>query len=305
MRPITRRALQVLNSDEVRTLTLLDLRIAGSSAASTVRLTDAGEQITWNSNVYYPINLSRSALDERILSDSGGVPSLQISLSNISTELATLIQQNNFEDADVTVRVADRRLISNVRDAWIIATGKLRQPVLTRSILSFRIVSVLGDLERISIPRRLWQPHCNYTYGDNSCGVDLLASPNSITDTMLTGTNKNYVVVSSAVLTAAGNPAAPNEYWAEGAVIVVSGNAATQAMPFYRYELIDSERRFYVRRSFLVSPEVGETVMIRRGCTKTKGACFDRQGHYLNYGGFEEIPYGNFKPTIIGDVPKV
>lgn len=305
MRPITRRALQVINSERFDSITLLDIRVAGASAASTVRLTNAGEEITWNGNTYYPMMLSRSRLDDRLLVDGGGVPSLEISVSNVSTALATIIQENELEDADVTVRALDRRLTGNARDAWIVSVGKLKSPTITRSLFSFKVIPLPGDLERTMIPRRLWQPHCSYPFGSYACGVDLLSSPNSITDTMQTGTCANFVVVTSAVLTAASNPADPNDYWMNGQIVVVSGNAATQSVPFQRYELVGSQRRFYCRRPFLVAPEAGETVLIQRGCPKTKGACFDRQGNYLNYGGFEEVPYGNVQPTIIGDVPSV
>ena len=107
-----------------------------------------------------------------------------------------------------------------------------------------------------------------------------------------------------AVLTAAGNPSDPNDYWQEGQMTIISGDAATQSVPISRYQQVGTERRFYARRPFLVTPTSG-LVLIQRGCPKTKSACYDRQGHYLNYHGFEEVPYGQLKPTIIGDIPSV
>jgi len=305
MRDITRRHLRILNNENWMPIILMDIRLAGTSVESTIRLTNAGELVTWDGNDYSVVNMARGLLEEIVVTDTGNQPSLTIQISNIDLQMATLLSSVCLDDAEVTVRVCDRRLLTRARDRLELTTGRLRQPQLTGDSLLFQVINIIGQCDDTTIPNRLWKPECSLTYGSPACGVVLNDEPNTIITSVLSGTSIQYVVVGASVLSTAGSPADPNDFWNNGYLVFQDGICAASARSFQRYQLVGSEHRFYVKVPWLKTPSIGNTVLIRRGCGKIKADCLERQGNYLNYGGFVEVPYGAINPAIIGGLDDV
>src|SRR5205823_3143659 len=137
------------------------------------------------------------------------------------------------EGAQATLRTCDRRLLARPRDAMIVTVGEIRNPQLSESVLTFQIINVVGMLESVQIPRRLFQSHCNVPFGSQACGVDLSASPNTISTTVQAGSDEESIVVSSSVLTNAGS-LDPGDFWANGYIVAAGGPAVLQARPIHR-----------------------------------------------------------------------
>lgn len=305
MRDITRRHLRILNNEEWAPIILMDIRLAGTSAGSTIRLTNAGEVISWDGNDYSAINMARGLLEEIVATDAGNQPSLTIQISNVDLQMARLLNSVVLDDAEVVVRVCDRRLLVRARDRLELTTGRLRNAQLNGDTLIFQVVNIIGQCDDTTIPRRLWKVECNYTYGSKACGVDINVEPNTIAATALTGTSDQYVVVNSSIITTAGNPTDPNLFWNAGYVVFKDGICAAAARGFQRYQVVGTQHRFYVDAPWLQIPSIGDGLLIRRGCPKGKVDCQDRQGNLLQYGGFAEVPYGQINPTIIGGIDNI
>lgn len=219
-------------------------------------------------------------------------------IQNVNAQMAQLVNETPLLRATCRLTQYHRGLMTRVRDGLPLTLGELRNPVIAERSLTFEIVNIVGMMEGAVVPRRLYQAGCNYTYGSASCGVDLLASPNTIQTAVQAGTTRNAVVVNTAPFTTAGSPSDPTGYWENGYLVLANGPAALQARPIQRYAIgPDGLRRFFVQYPFYVSPEAGDTVVIRRGCPKNKTGCAERQadGTAKNYGGFEEVPYAGIK----------
>lgn len=308
MRSCSRALFRVLNSEKLQPVQLIDLRLLGTSFASTLRFTDAGEALSFRGNVYQPISFSRGEVNEILSSEQADNPSTTVAFSNVDAQMAQLLSSVELEGAIATLWMTDRRLLGE-DDALIVAMGEVREPQLTESTLLLNITTVMGMLERITVPRRLWQPSCNYTFGSRACGVNLTASPFSITGTVQSGSSSKAIVINPEVLAEAGNPDDPTEFWAAGYLLLRNGRCATQARAFARFEIDEDGRHIvYLRVPFLLAPQAGDTFILRRGCRKTMPDCKARQGDYLNYGGYSQVPYGRIDPDVIyykqhGDVP--
>lgn len=299
MRAVSRPLFRILNNEKLQPVQLLELRLLGTSFSSALRFTDAGEAVTFDGEVYQPVSFSRGEVTEILSSEPGDNPLTTVSFANIDSRMADLLNGVELEGANATLRLSDRRLIGR-GDSVILAMGEVREPQLTESTLILNIAGVMSMLERITVPRRLWQSNCNYTFGSRACGVNLAASPFSIEGTIQSGTTTRALVVPETVLAEAGFPDDPTEFWAAGYVVMRDGTAATQARPFMRFEIDEDLRHIiYVRTPFLRTPQPGDTFIVRRGCRKTLPDCKQRQGDYLNYGGFAYVPYGRFDPDII------
>lgn len=292
-------------SESFDPVSLLSIRIAGSTAASTFRLTNMGEEVEFGGNDYTPMSFARSEIRDILSSGSEDAESIQITFANVDGQLGEFVATREFDGAECTLYEHDRRLLlkdmedssTRTRDAILLTQGQARNITVSERTVTFDIVGVLGQLRPLIVPRRLYQKNCNFTFGSESCGADITVSPNQISATVLSGTTKDYVRVGSAVTTAAGNPANPTEYWGNGHIRVVDGDAATQMRPINRVQTGGGQIRFYVSTPFLVKPAPGDTILIRRGCPKTKAGCTERQGNTDPYGGFEEVPLGELRPT--------
>ena len=294
-RPITRRALRVLNSETFSPIELLELRIAGSTDASKVRLTNAGEEVVWGGDTYFPINMGRTQVKEVLSSESGDHPSVTMTFTNIDSQMATLLGQVELEGARCKLWLHDRRLLADdptrTRDAILLIDGEVRNPVLTETTLVFQVVNVLSLMERIQIPNRMYQERCNATFGSPSCGVDLTQSPFTIHTTVISGSTSRKIRVGSSVFTEAGDPADPNDFWFNGYIVFKDGVNATQSRPIQNIVVGGGQRLFFVRYAFLSAPSAGDGIVIVRGCAHTKVHCIDRQGDANNFQGFAEVPF--------------
>lgn len=302
MRDITRRHLRVLNSEGWLPIILADIRLAGTSVDSTIYLTNAGEVITWNGHDYMAVNMARGLLEDIVSTDASSAPSLTIQISNVDKQMAALLNGAILDDAEVVVNICDRRLLANPRDAIRLTKGRLRNPQLSAASFVFQVANIIGQLDEVLLPKRLWKADCSYIFGSPACGVDIKTSPNTISTTVLAGSTSQYVVVDSSVIDEAGIPAIPNDYWTDGYLVFVDGPNAAAAQQFGQFQFVGTEYRFYVKSQWKNTPAIGNTVLIRRGCPKTKAACIERQGNINSFGGFEEVPYGNIIPAIIGGI---
>jgi len=222
--------------------------------------------------------------------------------------MALMVNGALTELAQATLWFTDRRLLptltSRPRNCVKLTMGEVRDLSIGEKSLSFRIVNILGQKQRVTVPLRIWQPGCNYVFGSTACGFDRNGNdasgfPVKLPTTVLLGSTSSYIVVGSAVLTAVGSPTDPSLFFSGADIKVTGGVAGLQSQAVQRVDTSTGQVRFYLRNSFLSSPAVGDPIVIRRWCQRTIPECVRYQGDALQYGGFPGVPPVLFKPSII------
>ena len=166
MRPCSRQAFKVFNSDELEPVQLLDIVLVGQNPTNAIRITDAGETVTYNGNTYTPLPMSRGQVKEAVASSAGEFPAVQLTITNVGKHMASLLGQSEVEGAIATLRVTDRRLFgASMRplDAVELTTGEISDLQLSDTVLTFQILHPMGQQERSIVPRRIYQtrPRCS------------------------------------------------------------------------------------------------------------------------------------------------
>lgn len=297
MRAISRKLFRVLLSNRFSPIDMMEIRLPGSTVGSTIRLTNAGESITWNSSTFKPVQFGRGSLDEILATEAGTVPSASVIINNVDTQMAGLLNSAELEQSEVVMYLADRRLLAEPRDAITMFVGSLRNPVLNERTFTFDVVNIMGMMEGIEIPRRFYQTKCNYRFGAPWCGVDLSASPNSIHSTTQAGTNEYVIALPGSVASTIGGDA--NNNWLEGYILMKDGPAALQWREIYQIDVAGDPDLWFVRSPYLIHPGTGSGCIVRRGCPRTPDACAVRQPSATsdNFGGFPNVPYGHVPPV--------
>jgi hypothetical protein len=292
--------LTVLNSDSWDPIELMDIRLVGQDSSAGFHFTGAGEPITFNGNTYIPINMTRGQVEERLASSSGELPGLTLTITNVDAQMARLLATADLEGSEVTLWLHDRQLAKSgrTRDAIQVVIGEARDAVLADEVLTFTVTNILGQMERLTIPRRVYQANCNYVFGEAACGAFINTEPVRIVSTAQAGSTVKYFVVDPAVLVTAGSPADPTDFWANGYIGATDGPAGLQMRQIQRVETFGGATRFYLRGPLYVPPNAGDPITIRQMCRKIKSDCVAFQGNALQFGGFEEVPPVRFKPQV-------
>jgi phage-related protein len=300
MRPVTRKMFRILNNEKFMPVMFLEIKPLGTSDDNIQRFTDYGTDCAWAGQEYRAVVMKRGTLREIVSSESGEYADTEISVANIDGALAEVLNRIELAGAKATLYMADRRLLARKRDAMLLTTGEIREPVINSRVLTFQIVSILGMTDRIQVPRRLWQQECNYTFGSRACGINIDKAPWSLTGEVQAGSTEEFIVVANSVIADAGSPPKPSEFWENGYILLTDGDCAPEARPISYVDTSQGGYRFYLSRSFYAAPTAGDSFILRRGCGKTKADCKERN-NLLNYGGFEEVPYERRKPSIRED----
>ncbi len=112
---------------------------------------------------------------------------------------------------------------------------------------------------------------------------------------MQAGTTPNYFVLPAGVLTTAGSPANPSDFFDGASIFITDGPAGLQQRPFQRYELVGAQNRFWLRAPLMTQPNVSDPVVVRRRCRLTPADCKLYLGNALQFGGFRDVPPISFK----------
>ena len=222
--------------------------------------------------------------------------------------MAAILSNAEFEGATATLWLADKRLLSNPRDAVRITTGEIRNIVVSEATCQFDIITIIGIQEKITIPRRVYQASCNYVFGDSPhCGVDLNYGvdsngyPIQYQTTVQAGSTDEYLVLPSSIMTGAlADTNGINDFFETGYIVMTSGVVGLQDRPINTIQYYDSEYRFYLGFPLTGVPAVGDGVLVRRNCRLTKADCaLYHNGDASQFGGFAEVPPVRFKPTKV------
>ena len=144
--------------------------------------------------------------------------------------------------------------------------GYIDNPAYEDGVFSCTIKSYFPSIQA---PSRAYQLSCNSSFGDCICGM-------SKARTVLTVTKVN----SDGSLSVGENFA--NNYWKDG-LVSISGES--------RLIVSSSDNKIKVNYGFMQGNLVGKTVILERGCDKTRETCKNRYNNLKRFSGFPAIPF--------------
>lgn len=236
------------------------------------RYTSAEDQITFQSNLYYPRQISRGGTAqsneqtkqqmEITLPTSDEVASRFIGIVPGQLMTLSIVRAHRNDPDQEGLVIWDGRI-----------TGASYKDSGVRCVLQGLTTEV--SLSR-PIPRFKYQGMCNHVLGDAMCQVDLASATHRHTAVV--------TAVSGAMVTVAGL-SAKGSGWAVGGyveylandwrlVLAQTGDVCTLLLPF-------------------ADNVVGQTVTVVTGCDHSLDTCNTKFANTINYGGFPYVPQRN------------
>jgi hypothetical protein len=301
LRPVSRQLYQRLNSPDFQPIDLVDIQLVGQDPAYAFHFTNAGQSLVWRGASYQPITLKVDHVEERAASTAGEASYIGLTIGNIDRQVAKLLAAADFDGAKIIAWRTDRRVL-NDRGPMRLTMGEAREVTLSDTSLTCQVVTVLGQLERITIPGRLYQSHCNNVFGDQMCGVNTISgvdsngAPIRYTTSVGAGSSLNAVLVAPSILTDAGNPADPSDFFDGAIVRLTDGVAGLQYSAVQRVDTFNGQARFWLRQPLRTLPTPGDPLIIQRSCKKTTDDCMLYRGDLTRFTGFRDVPPILFVP---------
>jgi len=156
-----------LANHKVRMCELVDVLL---SSGITHRITNHSKDIVWNAaGDTYSALLPDEYRGPITFNTGGGFDEFEISLGNVSGDIADNIKKHILEAAKITVRLI-RWDATYAADEQITLFVGVPDVSWNAKSLSLRIVSEM-DCLNITVPRHCYQPGCNYYLFDTGCGL--------------------------------------------------------------------------------------------------------------------------------------
>lgn len=196
-------------------------------------------------------------------------------------------------EADVTVDAA-----GNLRCLFV---GEVTQATPDGPFIDATAASLSSLFDR-QIPRRLYQPGCNWVLFEPKCGmvragwqwVGTVAGFNPATmELSLTGVASTAIPVNGAVLAA--------HFFAGGYLYAGAGNAVQYRMISDSTAVAAGALSLVLATPFTSVPANGTLVYFYPGCDGASTTCAGRFNNYANFGGTPFIPAAN--PTMAQTMP--
>ena len=276
MREITPALFAKLNSDAFDRADFMTITLRGQSAGYSLSFTNCGEEVVFQPagwpfvSTFVPFPFTPGELREEISTSADTAADMTIVASNVSAQLAGVLNGAITETSKVQLWMTDRSLLPSLavrpRNACRLTFGEIRDLSLSDTTVSFRIASIASQMKRVTIPRRSFQATCNYQFGGTACGVDRINGVDSngipfrVSTAVQVGSTASYIVLPSSVLLAFGSPVNPNFFFSGADILMTSGSAGLQANPIQRVQTVGLQTRFYVRNPFLTTPNVNDLV---------------------------------------------
>ncbi len=226
---------------------------------------------------YSGIQLKRSPIE---VSLDGAITEVTATIDDIELELVDKLAPDKFQGRTVTIKKIIYECRNSSDDYLLVFRGVIDSVNYSNGALGLKIIFNFGmGSLNATVPRRKFCQHCNYKFGDDSCGVDKESAANKVSG-VITEYDSDKVFYDTTNLTQAAN------YWVPGMMVFTSGLNDGE----YREVSAFSAGQITVRVPFTWFPDYGDTFVIYRICNKTVSDCSTRFNNYANYGGFAEIP---------------
>lgn len=166
--------------------------------------------------------------------------------------------------------------------SWVLFTGYMSTiEKIGRASVTFKVKSPLVKLN-MNMPRRFYQPTCNWSLFDAGC--TLLASAFAVSGTIGSGPNLTTIPVSGGIATPNGADGVPN--YQRGRIFFNSGdNEGLLAT----VDTNDADN-LYLAYPLNTVPNAGDSITFYPGCSKTFATCQSKFNNTQNFDGFDLVP---------------
>lgn len=227
--------------------------------------------IVFGGNTYTALALKRGT----IKSEEGTILNeIEVGLDNIDLEFKTLIANGYLNFKRIVIKIVFKGFLDNSANYILLMDGNLDEPKGDEEWVTMT-VTPFPMFER-EYPKRIFQSGCNWTFGDNDCGIDK----------SLYQENKTVLAGSTASIINFSDDSHIDNYWIPGSIEMTSGELSG---------LINSigsstSTQIILRIPFDSPPEIGDTFTVQKLCGKNPITCKDDFNNYSKYGGFFHIP---------------
>ena len=238
--------------------------------------TNHDEDIHWGSPsiLYRSLPVQRSNISSGINLEADTV---EITLTNISSDLLDLLQNNVLDDVTVVIKrlLWDTDYAAGMEIPIFSGRGS---PVYNSDTVTLKCASIITCLN-IMVPRNCYQEPCNWALFSEGCGlIKALYKESSIA----TATSANAYAVIDNTFT---QPSEAKKYYL-GELVMTSGNNLGQR----RTILSTQTGQIVVSVPFTHNVESGDTYDYYPGCSKSPQVCNARFNNLSNFFGFVYMP---------------
>lgn len=198
---------------------------------------------------------------------------LEVSLDNTDLNFRSMVMSGQFDNVYCKIRTLFIRLPNTIAGYIDLYNGYLDAPKGDDHFVSFTI-RPYPLLER-EIPKRIYQTGCNWSFCDNSCGLDL--GTYQVTTTLTADSDGETLACTHGRAV---------DYFNPGYIQITSGDYNGE----YRPILTNDTSSVTCRVSFGHTIPSGTSVLIQQLCPKIPDACENTYSNYSEYGGFPFIP---------------
>lgn len=230
----------------------------------TIYLAACDEDIEFNGHTYIAVPFERGEISKSI---DQVTDQCTVSVGDVDDDrLAYIMNGFDFRGCAAAItRIAYPESLENNQGFYVFC-GYLDNPAYEDGVFSCTIKSYFP---RIEAPARMYQLSCNSAFGDCVCGMDKNRTVLTVTDVLSDGSVKI-------------DTGYPDNYWRDGLVSIAGESRLVTG---------SSGDIIKVNYGFMQSELVGKTVILERGCDKTRETCKNRYNNLKRFSGFPAIPF--------------
>jgi uncharacterized phage protein (TIGR02218 family) len=186
-----------------------------------------------------------------------------------ATPWAEAVWQGELDGASVQLERAFMPSWGNTSPGTVVLfAGRVSDLEASRTMISLKVRSHL-ELLNIQMPRRLWQPSCNHSFGDTMCGYDRVHGANAEGTAIGIGALTFLAAAGSTNVRVLGAPVTTGPY-ALGTITALSGTNAGQSRTIASFA---SGGAITMTLGFLSPVAAGDSFEILPGCDRTLTTC--------------------------------
>jgi hypothetical protein len=243
------------------------------------RYTDAPEDVTVSSVTYRAAAISHDVLQK---DEESAAAECTVTM-DYATPIVAALDALGFQGPPIvcTIRQTHTTGIGGVASAAVAVRfkGALQSRTLATGQARFLVASLAAVLDK-PLLTVLAQPTCNWTFGDDRCGIDV---------TLYTQTGCAVSAITGTEITVTDAASEADGYYTAGWATIETGSAA-------------GERLFIQDHTgsaltLLYAPPAGfttsDTVAITAGCDGVEATCIAKFSNVAYFGGFPRVPAVN------------
>lgn len=238
-------------------LYILELRTGISYIAA------CDEDVEFNGNTFVAVPFSR---DDITRSADNLFDETSVTLGDVDdSKLAYVLSGFDFRGCKVAIfKIQYPDSLKNPKLVLPMFIGYLDSPSYSNGVFSCALRSMFPTSQ---VPRREFQLQCNSDYGDDNCRMGF-----ATTEATVTAVSGNWLTL---------NKSFSNDFYKYGMATVLGES---------RNILESNGNRVRVGINFLQDRLIGKTIVLQRGCDKTKECC-GRMGNLVHFSGFPAVPF--------------